>query len=291
MGLVGQAIADSLLLWGLYALMATPLSLTFGVMRIVNFAHGEFIMLGAYAAYWSFTLLGVDPLIALPGIMIVGAGFGYAIYYLVIERVLTARHLNQILLMFGLGLVIQNVALMLWAGDGRSALPDYAMASEVIGDVVIPEGRLFAAIVAIVLIAVVFLWLRLTETGRALQAVSQNREAAMLMGINPKNIYAIAFSVGTALAAGTGAAVSFFLTISPFMGFPILVKSIAIVILGGMGSLIGTLLAAGILATSETVVSYFVPDGIGWAEGISFLLLLVILLLRPRGIIRQAVEQ
>jgi branched-chain amino acid transport system permease protein len=291
MGLAGQVLADSILLWGLYALMATPLSLTFGVMRIVNFAHGEFIMLGAYAAYWSFTLFGVDPLLALPGIMVAGAMIGYVIYYLMIERVLSARHLNQILLMFGLGLVIQNIALVLWTGDGRSVLPDYAMSSKVIGDVVIPLGRLFAAMVAVLLIALVFGWLRFTETGRAVQAVSQNREAAILMGINPKKIYAIAFSIGTALAAATGATVSLFLTINPFMGFPILVKSVAVVILGGMGSLTGTLLAAGILAFAETAVSYFVPDGIGWAEGISFFLLVLILLMRPRGIIRQAVEQ
>jgi branched-chain amino acid transport system permease protein len=291
MNYITQVVVDAVLLWGLYALMAVPLCLTFGVMRIVNFAHGEFVMLGAYAAYGGFTLLGVDPLLSLPIIMPLGALLGYIIFKIVVERALMAPRLNQMLLMFGLGLALQNIALILWSADGRSVLPSYAISTIEFSDILIPTGRLYATCVAVGLVVALFCWLHYSETGRALQAVSQNRDASILMGINPRHINEISFSLASALTAATGATVSFFLTINPFMGFVILVKSVAIVILGGVGSLSGTVLAAGVLALTETVVSYYVFEGSGWAEGAAFGPLLLILILRPGGLIGQAVEQ
>lgn len=290
MELLYQACGDAILLAGLYALMAVGLSLGFGILRIINFAQGEMIMLGAYGAFWLFELVGLDPLISLPLLMIAGLCLGWIIFYGLIDKVLDAPHVNQILLTFGLGLAIQNLAVMLWTADSRSTKPAYAITSTTIGPVFLVHGRLVAFFVAAALIAGLISWLRWCETGRATRAVAENRSAAVLMGINVKRIYALAMGISCALGAATGVIVSFILTITPFIGFPMLVKAIAIVILGGMGSVAGTAIGACALAFSETFVAYYVPEGSGWAEGISFVLIIAILILRPRGILGQAVE-
>jgi len=290
MQLLSQVIVDSILLSGLYTLLAVGLSLGFGVTRIINFAHGEFVMLGAYGAFWLFTLFKVDPLISLPLIVVGGYFVGWLVFKIAVEKVLAAPHLNQILLMFGIHLVLQNIAVVLWTGDVRSAMPDYALSTWTFGDVFIIHGRLIAFAVATVMIGGLIGWLHFTESGRAVRAVSQNRDAAVLMGINPVRMYALSFAANSALAAATGVVVSFLINITPFMGFSILLKALAIVILGGLGSVIGTLVGAVILAFSETTVAYYVPEGSGWAEGIAFALIIAILVVRPRGIAGESKE-
>lgn len=290
MDLLPQVLADSLLLAGLYSLMAVGMSLSFGIIRIVNFAHGEMIMLGAYGAYWLFVLLGLDPLVALPLILVAGFCLGWVLFRVVIAKVLDAPHLNQILLTFGIGLVIQNLVVILWSANARSTTPEYATASWILGDLFLPQGRVVAFLVAAALIAALIAWLFWSETGRATRAVAENRAAATLMGINVRKIYALSFGVSCALGAATGVIVSFIITITPLMGFPILIKAVAIVILGGLGSVAGAVIGAFVLATGETFMSYYVSDGAGWAEGLAFVIIFAILLLRPRGIFGQAVE-
>jgi branched-chain amino acid transport system permease protein len=290
MDLIPQAVSDSIILAGLYTLMAVGLSLGFGVVRIINFAQGEMIMLGAYGAFWGLTLIGVDPLISLPLLIIAGFALGWLLFKGFVAKVLDAPHINQILLTFGLGLAIQHIAIILWTGNARSATPAYATASSVIGDVLLVHGRLVAFAVAATLVAALVAWLHWSETGRATRAVAENRTAATLMGIDVNRIYALSFGVSCALSVATGVVVSFILTITPFMGFPMLIKAIAIVILGGLGSIAGTVVGAFTLAFAETFVSYYLPEGSGWAEGIAFVLIVCILVLRPRGILGQAVE-
>ncbi len=290
MDILPQAISDAVLLAGLYTLMAVGLSLGFGVLRIINFAQGEMIMLGAYGAFWLFTLLGVDPLISLPVLVIAGFALGWVIFSGFIAKVLDAPHINQILLTFGLGLAIQHIAIILWTGNARSTQPAYATSSSLIGDVLVVHGRLVAFAVAVVMVVALIAWLRWSETGLATRAVAENRGAATLMGIDTRKIYALSFGVSCALSAATGVVVSFILTITPFVGFPMLVKAIAIVILGGLGSITGTVIGAVVLAFGETFASYYIPDGSGWAEGIAFVLIIGILILSPRGIRGQAVE-
>jgi branched-chain amino acid transport system permease protein len=290
MQLLPQVLVDSLLLAGLYTLMAVGLSLGFGVTRIINFAHGEFVMLGAYGAFWLFTLYGIDPLIGLPFIVVGGYCVGWAVFKIAIEKALSAPHLNQILLMFGILLTLQNIAVILFTGDIRSAMPSYAVSTWVFGDVFVIQGRLIAFAVATVLVVGLMAWLKWTEYGRAIRAVSQNRDAAVLMGINPSQMYALSFALNSALAAATGVVVSFMINITPFMGFPILLKALAIVILGGLGSIFGTVVGAFILAFSETGVAYYVPEGSGWTEGVAFALIVAILVIRPRGIAGESKE-
>lgn len=289
MSLLFQCFVDSILLGGLYSLMAIGLSLGFGVTRIINFAHGEMIMLGAYGAYFGAVALGVDPLLSLPVVALLVAAFSAFLFKSFIERVLDAPHINQILLLFGIGLVLQNIAAILWTGDARSVSTSYSLTAFEFDTLMVPHGRIIAFVVAAILIVALFCWLRFSELGRATRAVAENGQAATLMGINVSRVYMLSFAINAALGSATGAISSFLLTVTPFMGFHMLVKGFAIVVLGGLGSVPGTIIGAFALAFAETWVSYYVTEGSGWAEGVSFVVLLCVLIIRPRGILGQAV--
>jgi branched-chain amino acid transport system permease protein len=289
LGLTLQILVDSLLLGGVYTLMAVGLSLAFGVTRIINFAHGDIVMYGAYAAFFAFVGLNVDPLLSLLLVATLGGIGGYLLFKLTLNRIIETPGINQVLLTFGIGLVLQNVAVILWTGDERSTTPSYAFDSWFLTeDVIVAKGRLIAFVLAAVFVALLLAWLRWSELGRATRAVSQNRAAASLMGINVRAMYALSFGLSSALGTATGAIMSFLLPITPFMGFPILVKAFAIIILGGLDSVIGTVIGAFFLATAETTIGYLVPQGIGWAEGVAFFLLVLVLIARPTGILGTA---
>jgi len=247
------------------------------------------LMFGAYASFFAFAGLGIDPLLSLPAIAILGGLGGYVLFKSTLERILDDSAINMVLLTFGIGLVMQNLAVIMWTGDERSANPSYAFASWFLSDdVVIARSRLIAFAVATLFILALLAWLRWSELGRATRAVSQNRAAASLMGINVQAIYALSFALSSALGAATGGIMSFLLPITPFMGFPILVKAFAIIILGGMDSIIGTVIGAFFLAFVETAIAYLIPNGIGWAEGVAFFMLVLMLLVRPNGILGTA---
>jgi branched-chain amino acid transport system permease protein len=289
MQFVGQVIVDSLLLGGIYMLAAVGLSLSFGVTRIINFAHGEAVMLGAYGAFWALSLLHLDPLLALPLLMLAGSVAGYLLFRWVISHLLDAPQENQILLTFGLALILQNLALYLWSGDQRATTPDYALNSLMLGSVAVNTGQLVAAGVALVLVGALFAWLRASEFGRATRALAEDRRAAVLMGINVPHLYALTFGISVALGAAAGGVLSFILPITPFMGSDILVKAFAIVVLGGFGNVVGATIGAFLLAFAETAVAYYVPEGNGWSEAVAFAVLFAVLVLRPGGILGQAV--
>jgi len=284
--LVLQVLADALLLGGVYTLMAVGLSLAFGVTRIINFAHGDVVMYGAYGAFFAFSLLHIDPLLSLPIVALLGGIGGWLLFKISLERILDDVGINQVLLTFGIGLVLQNLAVIMWTGDERSTTPSYAFDSWFLSDdVVIAKGRVIAFALAAAFVLLLLAWLRWSELGRATRAVSQNRTAASLMGINVRAIYALSFALSSAFGAATGAIMSFLLPVTPFMGFPIIVKAFAIIILGGMDSIVGTVIGAFFLAIAETAIAYFVPQGIGWAEGVAFFLLVLMLIARPAGIL------
>ncbi len=289
MDFLPQLFVDAMLLGGIYTLMVIGLALSFGVTRVINFAHGEAIMLGAYGSYTIFVVSGIDPLIGMPFLMVAGCLLGMGLFRISIARVLKAAHVNQILLTFGIGLVLQNAALIAWKADERSVVPSYAYSSFEIGEVIVPGGRLIGFGVALTLVLCLFVWLKRTEFGRATRALAENRDAAVLMGINVSQMYALAFGLSVSLGVATGVIMSFLGAISPFMGFHILVKGFAIIVLGGLGSIPGAVIGSFLLAFAETAVSYYVPNGTGWAEAVAFLTLFLVLVLRPRGIIGQAV--
>ena len=221
--------------------------------------------------------------------MLISGIVGYYVFRLTISPVLDAPPENQILLTFGLGLVLQNAALIAWTANERSSNPAYTFSMLQFGEVMVPGGRLIAFGVAMTLVAVLFIWLKYGELGRACRALAENRQAAVLMGINVPWLYAFSFGVSIALAAATGAILSFLLAITPFMGFDMLVKGFAIIILGGLGSIVGAVAGAFLLAFAETGIAYYVPNGSGWAEAAAFIILFLTLIFRPRGIYGQAI--
>jgi branched-chain amino acid transport system permease protein len=291
MSYFGQALVDALLLGGIYTLMVIGLALSLGITRVINFVHGEAIMLGAYAAYWGLVMLKVDPLLAVPAVALLGTTTGFIVFKIAIAPVLDAPQENQILLTFGLGLVLQNVALILWTGNERSNNPPYALFSFDFDEIVIPGGRLIGFVAAVIIVMGLFIWLKYGEWGRASRALAENRDAAVLMGINVPFLYAYSFGLASALAAVTGIICSFIFAITPFMGFDMLVKSFAIIILGGLGSIVGSVAGAFLLAFAETMVAYYVPNGNGWSEAVAFAVMFVTLVLRPRGILGQVTGQ
>lgn len=290
MTLYVQFLVDAILLSGIYALMSLGLSLSLGVTRILNFTHGEAVMLAAYGAFWPFFLYGIDPLIALPFIVVLAFVSGALLFRFFLQDMIKAPHFNQILLTFGIALVLQNIAVILWHGDLRSATPDYALRAINLDVVFIPVGRLIGFVLALILSGLLFSWLRYSFAGRAVRALAEHRDAAALMGIDVLKTYRISFGISSALAAASGVILSTIAPISPFLGLSALIKSIEIIVLGGIGSLVGTIMGALVLGVAETAVAYFVPDGSGWAPGVGFALLFLILILRPRGLRGQAVE-
>ncbi len=283
---LAQAAIDSVLLGGIYVVIAIGLSLSFGVTRLINFAHGELVMLGGYGAFWLFTLLHLDPLLTILPLAVIGAVAGAVLFRGMVGRVVAAPRVNQILLTFGLALVLQNLALLLWTGNDRSVSPDYAARSIELGaGVIVPVASLVAFGVAVVLVTGLFLWLRWTELGRASRALSENPVAAVLMGIDVNRMYAVAFGISAGLGVASGVVLSIIVPITPFMGLPLLVKGFCIIVLGGLGSLAGTVLGAFVLATVETLVSYFVPDGGGWSTVASLAILFLVLVAKPQGLL------
>lgn len=281
---------DALMLWGLYCLMAIGLALAFGVTRIINFAHGEFIMLGAYCAVLLSQYAGLDPVACVPLAALLSALVAWIVFRLCLKRVMRAPPINQILLLFGIGLILQNLALVTLSADERSVTTAYSLSGVEWFGTMVSYGRLVGFGVSVALTGSLMAWMRLSETGRAMQAVAQHRDAARLMGINVEATYQLSFMLNAALGAATGCIVSFLLTVSPFMGFSLLVKSFAIVVLGGLGSVTGTIVAAFLLAAVETGIAYYVPDGGGWADGVALVVLLLVLVIRPRGILGKIID-
>lgn len=284
MTLFMQTVVNGILASGLYALVAIGFSLVFGVMRIINFAHGEFVMLGAYGAYWFFTLAGVPPHISMLLIMALVAALALFIQRVVIRPVLDAPHLNQIVLTFGLATVLQNMALLAWSAELRAVKVHYAVQSISIGPLSFGLTRVSGFLLAVVLTALLFAFLRYTETGRIMRAVAQDARTAMLMGINVHFVHYVVLALSAALAAAAGVIASVTLFVWPYLGYNMILKTSAIVILGGLGHVHGAIVAALLLGIVEAFVSTYVSGGSGWSEAVAFLVIIVTLLLRPGGI-------
>ncbi|MBI4593085.1 MAG: branched-chain amino acid ABC transporter permease [Candidatus Rokubacteria bacterium] len=284
LSLLPQVAANAVSLAGLYALVAVGLTLVFGVMRILNFAHGEFVMLGAYLSFWLFTLGGIDPFASFGLVMAVLAGLGAAVQTTLVKRVLRAEHLNQILLTFGIAVTLQNLALLLWTGDLRAIKVWYSATAVTLGPVSLSLGRTVGIGIAAALTLLLYLLLFRTEYGRALRAVAQDPEAALVMGIPIHRIYVLAMAVGAAYAGAAGVVASVTMFTYPLVGFMFGLKAFCVVILGGLGSVFGAVVASLILAFVESFVGAFFAQGSSWAEAVSFVMLLLVLLLRPRGL-------
>jgi Branched-chain amino acid ABC-type transport system, permease components len=279
-----QVFVNGLLTGGLYMVAAVGLTLIFGVLHVIYFAHGETIMMGAYVTYFLFTLAGVDPLVSLffsVGLMSLA---GFAIQKVFIKPILNAPHLNQILLTYGIAIILQNVVLVALGGDYVSMTTRYSGLSFEWGSLRVGLVRLLEFFFALALTAGLTWWLKRTDTGRAVRAVTQNIESAKLMGIKVDRVFLITFVIGSALGGVAGVMVSIIMYVYPMIGFSFVLKSFAIVVLGGFGSIPGAVVGSMILGVTESLVSQYVSGGSGWSEGVSFVVIILVLLIRPGGL-------
>ena len=277
-----QLIINGLLLGGIYALLSIGLTLIFGVLEVINFAHGEFLMISMYMTYWLFQAYGVDPYLSLVIIIPVFFLFGLFIQRLIIRPLLNDPPLNQIFATIGLGLVFQNLALLFFKADFRAVKPSYSNANILLGELIVSLPRLIAFFVAIGIIAALFLFLKKTFTGKAIRAVAQQRRAAMLMGINVYRTYGIAFGLGIACVGAAGAVLMPLFFVFPTVGSLFVLIAFVVVILGGYNSLTGTLFAGLIIGVIEGFSGFFISPHL--KEVVYFIMFIFILIFKPTGL-------
>ena len=280
-----QLIVSGLLIGGLYALMSVGLTLMFGVMRIVNFAHGEFIMFSMYITFWIVMLSGISPYTALPLTAVLMFLFGSAVYILIIRRTLSSPMVVQIFATVGLGLLLSNGSLVLWTADYR--MLQSKIGSEIlrVGGVQIGMASLTAFAVATVVALSLFAFIAFTYTGKAIRATVQDRTAAQLVGINIDRVFMFTFALGTMLVGIAGVLLTPVYPIYPTVGLNFGLVSFVVVVLGGMGSLPGALLGGLIIGMVETLSGYFIDTGL--KQAVYFFIFIMVLIFRPNGLFGQ----
>ena len=280
-----QLLISTVLLGGIYALIAVGLTLIFGIMRVVNFAHGEFLMLGMYLSFWSFTLWRIDPyfvlLVAAPLFVAIGLG----VYALVMRGVVRASHNVQIFTTVGLSTALQNVALVVWTGDFRFVRPwESSVVIRILG-AAFNLSQIIAFAVALGFTLALFAFMKWTHAGRVMRATAQDGEAATLMGINVDRVYRLAFAIGIGCVGVAGVLVSPLYSVYPTAGLQFVLLAYVVVVLGGLGDMVGALLGAIIVAGVEVIGSYLF--GSAWKEVIYFVLFIAVLVFRPAGLFGQ----
>ncbi len=267
-----------------YALMASGLTLIFGVMRIVNLAHPILILCGAYVAYWLFKLLAVDPIVAVPVAALGVAAIGTIIYKLVFEKEAGAQRYSEmtVLLTFGIALVMDGLLSWLFSNTQRVTSPAYATDAIFIGNLFIPSAQMYAGLFSLLIILGLTLFLKYSSLGVAIRATAQNRVSASLVGVNVRRVCTISFAIGCALAGAAGALVSFVFSFFPARHWEWIAILMSLVVLGGMGRLAGAVAGAILLSVIGSFVSAYISSS--WSTMVFFLALFLILLFRPQGL-------
>ncbi len=277
-----QSLVNGILTGSLYAMIGIGLTVIFGVMRIINLAHGEMVMLGMFSAYWSYTLWKFDPFAS--AVLWVPLFFlaGMLAYRFLLKAVMPGGELNTLLYTAGLSLLIANVALLAWTGDYRTLNLPYAVQPLRPFGIAVPVPLAISFALAALITTALYLFLGRTDTGRAVRATSQNPEAAALMGINVERITMITFGLGTALAAAAGVLLVPSLYLYPTVGEILVVKCFVIVVLGGLGSIPGAIAGGILLGVVESFGAVYVS--VAYKDTIGFIMFLLVLLLRPQGL-------
>jgi len=277
-----QSLASGVLMGALYAMIGIGLTIVFGVMRIINLAHGEMVMLGMFAAYLGHKSLGIDPYLSLLLWVPVLFLAGVAVYRFLLARVLSGGELNTLLYTAGLSLLVANAALLLFSGDYRTLTLGYAVVPLRPFGIAIPVALAIGFALAVVITTALWLFLGRTDLGRAIRATSQNREAALLMGIDAERVAALSFGLGTALAGAAGVLLAPSLYLYPTVGELVIVKAFVVVVLGGLGSIPGAIAGGLLLGTVESLGAVYVSST--YKDGLGYVLFLLVLLYRPSGI-------
>lgn len=278
-------VIASLLLGGLYVAISIGLNLIFGVMRVINFAHGEFIMLSMYGVFWFYEAGGVDPYVA--GLLIVPAIFLLSVTVLrpFVLWLVNSPPLVQVFATLGLSIALQNLALVLWAGNFRTIQTGYSREIVEIFGARVPLTRLIAFVVALVLVIALSVFLKSTLYGKAIRATAQNRRTARLMGINVEQVYSVVFGLGVATAALAGVLLMPIYSVYPGVGFQQALIAFVVVILGGLGSLPGAVLGGLIIGFVEVFSGYFIAPSM--KQVVYFVVFIMVLVVRPAGLLGQ----
>lgn len=280
-----QQVILGLLLGGVYVAVALGFSLVWGILNIVNLAHGAFVIIGSYLTWTLFTRLHIDPFLSLPVDALALFVIGYVLQRGVINRVIRAPLLFTFLLTFGLNLVIVSLLLLIFTGDFRSVTPSYSGSGFHIGAIAIPYIRLAGLMVAFALAGILWLILNRTRTGAAILAVGADRDAAQLVGVDLRHVYGLTFAIGAAFAGVAGGIISTFQSITPTAGDPYTLQAFAVVILGGLGRVSATI-AGGLVFGLIEILGQSAPGlGAGYANAIAFAVLVIVLAIRPQGLL------
>lgn len=283
-----QLLLNGLVIGVIYALIAMGLSLIFGVLEIVNFAHGEFYMLGAMGAYFLTTNLGLGywPTVAL--VTLGALCVGYVLYEALLASIKGEGFERSILLTLGLSMVLQNSAVFLFTTTPKMIQGAQTYSNFIVGDVRVPVLRVFALALGLAAFAVLYMILYRTQVGKAMRGVAQNREAALMVGIDPRAISRLAVAIGIGLSGLAGAALAPIYAVHPLMGFTFVFKAFAIIIIGGLGNVSGAAIAAITLGILESLMGGFLPQVM--VDGLAFAAMILILLIRPEGLFGRGVR-
>jgi branched-chain amino acid transport system permease protein len=282
MSLVLPSILNGLTTGAVYALIALGLTLIYGVLHIINFAHGSLLMLALYAALFGKTLLGLDPYLALPALAVLFFALGYALQRWVIDWASHGRDQNILLVTLGLALVIDNLALFLWTSTTRTIDVPYAFEVIDLGVALVPLPRAIAFVAALVLAGLLWLLMTQTDLGKAIRAVAREKQGARLVGIRVEHIYAVSFGIGTACVAAAACLLLPTFYVTPQVGYAFVLVAFTTVVLGGMGSFLGALVGGLLLGVVEALCGLFLGESLGQI-GI-FALFILVLLFRPTGL-------
>lgn len=285
-----QILILGLVLGGVYALMATGLTLIFGVMRIINLAHAAFIILAAYLAYGAFQAFNLDPILSMVITMPAMFLLGIVLYRILFPRIVDSpRYVEMtVLLSFALALISEGLMSYAFTGIYRSSTPAYATQAFLIGPFYLPRGQFYGAVISVGLLVALWAVLQYTRIGHAIRATMQNRDAAQIVGVDVNRISMLSFGIGMALAGASGSLMSYLFTFFPGKHWQWIAILMSLIVLGGLGSLLGAFVGAVLLAVAAAFVSnYFGPT---WSPMTFFLALFLILIIRPQGLFGKKLE-
>ncbi|OFX24511.1 MAG: branched-chain amino acid ABC transporter permease [Anaeromyxobacter sp. RBG_16_69_14] len=278
-----QSLLSGVLVGGTYALVGIGLTLIFGVMRVINFAHGDLLMIGMYLTFYLFTLSGIDPFLSIVIVIPLMFAFGAFLQRTFIHRVLNALPQNQILLTIGLGLIMSNTVMLVFTSDYKILSTSYSSGSVQLAGLSVSEPLLVSFVITAAITGALYWFLIKTDMGQAIRATAQDREAAQLMGVNVRRMGVIAFGLGAALAGTAGALISPTYYIFPQVGGAFTLKAFVVVVLGGMGSIIGATVGGVIIGAVESLSASYVSSGL--KDLFVYVLFLLVLLLKPSGLL------
>jgi branched-chain amino acid transport system permease protein len=277
-----QTLINGILQGGVYAAAAVGLSLIFGVSGILNAAHGELVMLGAFATYWLFTLYHIDALLTLPISFALLFALGWVLQYFILNRTLGQPLLLSLLVTFGVSLILVNVALRLWSADHRMLRIPYFEQSLILGDFIVPLSRVVACVVGVGMVAGLSWLLASTRLGRMIRATAQDGEMARMLGVNPRTVYAMTFGLGAGVSGVAGSLVAFYTPVEPNMGLTYTLFAFAVVVLGGLGYTAGVIWGGLALGVAQALTETYLEAGLSLL--VAFVLLYAILRFMPAGI-------